>query len=180
MESHKDLIYTIGHSNLPIDKLIELLKNHSIAMVFDIRSIPYSRFPQFNRENLMQTFDNLGITYIWEGETLGGRIQDPYKAKIVPDRKTNIAELIDYDYLIGREWFQNGITGLIEVSRQKATVIMCSEENPARCHRSLLVGRRLIELGVKVCHIRGDGRLETATIENNPPPNQQKLFDGLL
>ena len=31
---------------------------------------------------------------------------------------------------------------------------MCSEENPEKCHRELIVGRRLRELGIQVNHIR--------------------------
>ena len=37
---------------------------------------------------------------------------------------------------------------------------MCSEENPARGHRTLLVGRVLIEHGFVLNHIRGNGELE--------------------
>lgn len=174
----EEMIYTIGHSNLDIGKFIELLKTHSIAMVYDIRSVPYSRFHHFNRDSLSHALENKDIDYLWLGDSLGGRIQDPecYKAKIIPDVKVNIAELIDYETLIRRDWFQNGIASLIEVSRQKTTAIMCSEENPARCHRSLLVARRLMELGIKVCHIRGDGRLEMAAINNSQAPIQQQLF----
>lgn len=173
------MVYTIGHSNLTINQFIELLKNHSIETVYDIRSTPYSRFPQFNKENLSQTLINHHIAYILGGENLGGRIKDPqcFKTKTVPEIKLNIAELIDYQELIRRDWFHKGITDLIEVSNSTKTVIMCSEENPARCHRSLLIARRLIELEITVYHIRSDGRLEPAIIENHQPPIQQKLFD---
>lgn len=173
------MIFTIGHSNLSINRFIELIKIHSIETVYDIRSVPYSRFPQFHKDNLSKELQNQDINYIWGGDVLGGRIKEPecYKAKIVPEVKINVAELIDYDELICRDWFQKGITDLIEISQRTRTAIMCSEENPARCHRSLLVGRRLVELGVKVNHIRGDGRLETIIIEKYQPPVQQKLFD---
>jgi uncharacterized protein (DUF488 family) len=83
------MVYTIGHSNLTINKFIELLKNHSIETVYDIRSTPYSRFPQFNKENLSQTLENHHLAYIWGGENLGGRIKDPqcFQAKTVPEIK---------------------------------------------------------------------------------------------
>ena len=38
---------------------------------------------------------------------------------------------------------------------------MCSEEDPAVCHRHLLVGRVLAGEGLTLRHIRGDGRLQT-------------------
>jgi len=31
---------------------------------------------------------------------------------------------------------------------------MCSEENPEKCHREIIIGRRLKELGYKVNNIR--------------------------
>jgi hypothetical protein len=39
--------------------------------------------------------------------------------------------------------------------------LMCGEEDPAHCHRRLLVGRVLVERGHEVLHIRGDARVET-------------------
>jgi len=38
---------------------------------------------------------------------------------------------------------------------------MCAEENPASCHRRLLVARTLVRRGVAVRHIRGTGAIET-------------------
>jgi uncharacterized protein (DUF488 family) len=47
------MIYTIGHSNHPIERFIALLRQHEITAVADVRSTPYSRFnPQFSREPL--------------------------------------------------------------------------------------------------------------------------------
>lgn len=171
-------VFTIGHSNLPVERLFELLKSSNIKVVYDIRNVPYSRFPQFNKEKLTQSLQESEINYIFGGEKLGGRISDPtcYKDKVVPERKVNIAELVDYSELKKHDWFQYGIEQLIHVSEKFRTAIMCSEENPARCHRNLLVARRLVELGVVVYHIRGDGHLETAIFENGQDSIQQKLF----
>jgi hypothetical protein len=38
---------------------------------------------------------------------------------------------------------------------------MCSEKEPIECHRTLLVGQTLVELGQEVTHIHGDGSLES-------------------
>ena len=37
-------IYTIGHSNYPEEKLIDMLKNYNIDTVVDIRGTPYSKY----------------------------------------------------------------------------------------------------------------------------------------
>ncbi len=43
------MIYTIGHSNQTIERFLDLLSQHQITAVADVRSSPYSRRnPQFN------------------------------------------------------------------------------------------------------------------------------------
>ena len=55
--------------------------------------------------------------------------------------------------------------------------LMCGEEDPAHCHRRLLVGRVLMERGHEVLHIRGDGRVEpdedVASESGKPIVNEQ-------
>ncbi|NLO40017.1 MAG: DUF488 domain-containing protein [Ruminiclostridium sp.] len=70
-------VFTIGHSNLSIEVFINLLRMHNITVVIDVRSVPYSRFyPQFNKERLGNSLKQNHISYIFEGERLGGRIKD--------------------------------------------------------------------------------------------------------
>src|SRR5258708_34577502 len=46
-------LYTVGHSNHPIEKFIGLLTANGITAVADVRSRPFSRrHPQFNKERL--------------------------------------------------------------------------------------------------------------------------------
>ena len=72
------MIYTIGHSNHPIDRFIALLQQHGIDAVGDVRSTPYSRFnPQFSKEKLQAALANAGIRYVFLGEELGARSKDP-------------------------------------------------------------------------------------------------------
>ncbi len=67
------MIKTIGHSNHPIERFVELLKTGGVQLLVDVRSMPYSRrFPQFGRERLAKSLAEAGIDYRWEGEALGG------------------------------------------------------------------------------------------------------------
>ena len=67
------MIKTIGHSNHPIEKFIDLLVRGGVALLIDVRSMPYSRrFPHFSREQLQKSLSEAGIDYVWEGEALGG------------------------------------------------------------------------------------------------------------
>jgi uncharacterized protein (DUF488 family) len=50
------VVYTVGHSNHPIDNFLDLLSGNGITAVADVRSQPFSRrFPQFNKERLAAT-----------------------------------------------------------------------------------------------------------------------------
>lgn len=158
------VIYTIGHSNFTIEEFMSLITTYNIAKVVDIRSVPYSKYyPQFNIKRLCGTLEEHGIRYIHDGERLGGRISDIscYTNNQLPTRKINIAELVNYEVLKTKNWFSSGINNIITLAQAGNVAIMCSEENPERCHRNLLVARRLLELGIKVWHIRKDG-LESA------------------
>src|SRR5438128_2686858 len=69
------MIKTIGHSNHPIGRFVDLLKAGGVEAVVDVRSTPYSRrFPQFGRERLAQSLSAAGILYRYEGAALGGKL----------------------------------------------------------------------------------------------------------
>jgi uncharacterized protein (DUF488 family) len=64
-----------------------------------------------------------------------------------------------------RPWFVQGVNRLLELADEQTTAIMCSEENPAECHRHHLIAQFLMaeHPEVDVRHIRGDGTVFGAT-----------------
>jgi uncharacterized protein (DUF488 family) len=147
-------LYTIGHSNQTLDAFIELLKTHAIEVVTDTRSSPYSKFvSQFNRQELEQALKDAGIKYLFMGQELGGRPND--ESYYDDDGRVLY-------YRVARDpVFLKGVERL-EAGMQKYRVaLMCSEEDPAVCHRHLLIARVLAERGVSILHIRGDGSVQT-------------------
>ncbi len=172
-------LYTIGHSNVPLENLIELLQKHAIHILVDVRSAPHARYATwFDREQLEKPLREAGIAYHYAGNVLGGRPKDPscYRDGRLPDAKADYLQLVDYDEVRKRDWFQNGITRLLELAHQGRTVIMCSEEDPWRCHRHHLISVELLSRGILPRHIRGDGALEFADQPPKPPPVQPSLF----
>lgn len=50
-------IYTIGHSNYDLSRLVDMLNKYNINCVVDIRGIPYSKYNvQYNKETIQKTF----------------------------------------------------------------------------------------------------------------------------
>jgi len=158
------ILYTIGHSNHPIDQFIQLLLDHKIECLVDVRTTPYSRFnPQFNQAGLGQALLNQGIEYIYIGTELGGRPRDPscYKHHIIPAKASDFLHEVDYLEVMRRPWFIQGIQQLLDLASNSSTVIMCSEGDPALCHRHHLIARCLLanQPDVTILHILKDGNL---------------------
>jgi uncharacterized protein (DUF488 family) len=148
------MIHTVGHSNHPIERFLGLLQPHGITAVADVRSTPYSRFnPQYRREKLQAALAEVGIQYVFLGEELGARSQDP--ACYDPDGRVSYTRLAKT--LLFRKGIERLKTGMVE----HRISLMCAEREPLECHRTILVSRELVREGVAVTHILGDGSLET-------------------
>lgn len=176
-------IYTIGHSNSSAVEIIDLLQQFDIAVLVDVRSSPYSQYnTQFDRESFQQVLEQAGIDYRFAGDYLGGRPKDPtcYKDQQVPEGKADYLHLVDYPAVMAKDWFRKGLDRLIDIGLQHRTAIMCSEEDPATCHRHHLVGKALMDQDIKVVHIRKDGSLQNALgireLANDPPAKQLRLL----
>src|SRR2546430_735775 len=69
----RSTLFTIGHSNRPLDDLLALLKQYGVTEVIDVRAYPRSATnPQFNRATLPRRLRRIGIAYLHLPE-LGGR-----------------------------------------------------------------------------------------------------------
>lgn len=178
-------IYTIGHSSHNIEKFVELLRANNINLLVDVRSAPYSRYnPQFNKESLQQILFTQDIHYANAGKYLGGRPLDAscYRGGKIPAEGVDYLHEVNYPEVMKKKWFIQGIERLIELADQDLTAIMCSEEDPALCHRHHLIAKYLSEVypEVEVIHIRGDGNKYNArsilTSVNQESADQLSLF----
>jgi len=146
--------YTIGHSSHPPEHFVGLLRQHGIQVVADTRSAPYSRYtPQFDREALRELLGDAGVKYLYLGDAVGGRPRSEscYDAegRVLYGR---VAELPE---------FRDAVERLQRGAEEFRVALLCSEEDPAHCHRRLLLSRVLMGEGAEIRHIRGDGTLET-------------------
>ncbi|MBI5948838.1 MAG: DUF488 domain-containing protein [Chloroflexi bacterium] len=153
------MIFTIGHSNHTPERLVELLREHGIEAVVDVRSAPYSKYsPHFNRERLARLLAAEDIRYAFMGDSLGGR----------PDGDEFYDEHghVLYGPLSRSAKFVEGIATLERNAERYRLALLCSEADPTACHRFLLVTRTLRERGfdpASIEHILGDGSLRPET-----------------
>jgi uncharacterized protein (DUF488 family) len=133
------LIYTMGTSTRSADEFIELLTNHGVEVVVDVRRFPTSRFEHFGKENLARLLSKAGIDYTYMGEELGG------------DRHGG------YQSFIATPEFRVGVKKLEKVAKGRRVAIVCAERFPWRCHRRF-IALELEKHGWQVNHIIDQGR----------------------
>ena len=146
------VVLTVGHSTHPLEAFVALLRRHAVTALADVRSTPYSRFnPHFNRKSLDRDMNARGIAYLFLGRALGGRPED---------RSCYENGQVRYDCVARTALFREGIERVVRGAQDNRIALMCAEKEPLDCHRTILVGRSLVERGVAVAHILADGRLE--------------------
>jgi uncharacterized protein (DUF488 family) len=142
MASHTHVIYSIGHGRHPFADFLELLRQHRVAFVCDVRSIARSRWPQYNGRVLEELLRENGIGYEHLPEC-GGKV-------VVPT-----------------EDLARGLERIMELAAEMRVSIMCSESQPltkhaqprANCHRVGLLSPPLKARGARILHILPDGAL---------------------
>lgn len=143
------MIYTIGHSNHTIENFIGILKEYGVEAIIEVRSVPKSKYsPHFNKPNLIYELKKNGIEYLDMGRSLGGRPND--------ESVLNIKNKIELKKIEEKQWYQDAISRLIELSQKSKIAIMCSEEDPEKCHRGYIITNTLLKRGIEVIHIRGN------------------------
>lgn len=149
----KHPVVTIGHSTHSLEVFVALLRQHAVTALADVRSAPYSRVnPHFNRETLDHSLKAYGIKYVFLGRELGARSDDPSCYQ---------NGRVQYTRLARTALFRRGIERVVRGANTYCVALMCAEKEPLECHRTILVARALVELGMVVQHILADGQLES-------------------
>jgi len=149
------ICYTIGHSNHSKQTFLDLLKQARIEVLVDVRSNPNSKWAEFaDKGELKHNLIDTGIQYLYLGDLLGGHPSEP-------ECYNQFTKKVDYATIKQKESFRSGIERLLIGIDKYRVCIMCAEEDPSHCHRNLLISDQLRKEGVKILHIRGNGKVQT-------------------
>ena len=151
------LVFTVGHSNHPLDRFVALLEGPEVVTLVDVRTVPKSRkWPHFRSEELARSLPASGVSYM-HAPALGGW------RRPAPDSPNGAWQNESFrgyaDYALTAE-FEAGLEELVVAATQRRTAMMCSEALWWRCHRRL-ISDRLVARGHDVRHIGADGRTAT-------------------
>lgn len=151
------MLYTIGHSSHPLERLAALLRGHGVTQVADVRRWPRSRrHPHFDDDALAVELAPSGIAYAHLPE-LGGH-RDPAPGSV--NDGWDVPAFNGYADHLGSEEFERGLARLAELRAARVTAVMCAEGDWRRCHRQLLADVLVAREGIEVQHIAPDGTLE--------------------
>jgi uncharacterized protein (DUF488 family) len=147
-------LYTVGHSTRSIDELLDMLGEHGIELLVDVRRFPGSRrHPHFAREALAASVRAAGIEYRWL-EALGGRRS---RRPDSPHTAWRVPAFAGYADHMDTPGFQAAAAELIAEASRRAVAVMCAEARPEQCHRRLIADHAIAN-GMPVTDILARGR----------------------
>jgi uncharacterized protein (DUF488 family) len=154
-------IWTVGHSNVPFEALLDALRSADIRRLIDVRLTPQSRRnPQFNRGRLSDSLAEAGIAYE-HMPSLGGRRTPREDSTNLGLKDEGFRGFADF---MATRPFESALRELIVGAREGRTAIMCAESLPWHCHRSL-ISDALVARGLRVVHLfKGEEREHALTV----------------
>lgn len=156
-------VFTIGHSNRPLEEFLGLLEESCIECVVDVRRLPGSRAcPQYDADALVRSLSERDIDY-WYLPPLCGRRNRRDLDGLPPETFWTNASFARYAAYARSDAFTEGLQALLMRAREQRCVLMCSEAVWWRCHRRI-ISDHLLALGVPVRHIMGPGKVDAASL----------------
>jgi uncharacterized protein (DUF488 family) len=137
-------IWTVGHSNHPLEKFLEILKAHRIERVIDVRRFPGSRrWPHFSAAGLSATLPASGIDYAGMPGLGGRRKANPDS----PHTAWRVEAFRGYADFMDTPGFAASLERVEALAAEKRSALMCAEALPWRCHRSLIADALIARAG---------------------------------
>jgi len=179
----KPTLFTIGYSIHEKDSFMAVLLKNNIDMLIDIRSRPqYTNNTEFLQAKLIINLKAENIQYKYLGNSLGGR---PKNMNYYNKKR------LDYNFFTKSPEFQIGISKIYNYLRKNNCVLMCSENDPLKCHRFLIISRYIINknknnsLNIKHLYVDNISEMQTDA-ENrllkkfNYTPTELGDYDSLI
>ncbi len=171
-------VYTIGYTSFKIEDFINVLKTYNINCVIDVRSTPKSSYyKDYDDVNLAKLLRDENIIYRNYKKEFGARQED----KSFYNKKG----YLDFGVFAKSKQFNSGIEKIKKAQELGYNVcLMCAEKDPINCHRTILIGYNLFNLGFDIRHILFDGNTCSQEDINQrllekyyPRRNQLSIFD---
>ncbi|AUX48529.1 hypothetical protein SOCE26_100670 [Sorangium cellulosum] len=149
------IVFTVGHGTRSVEELVELLGEGPADTLVDVRRFPgSSRSPHLSRAALADVLPPLGVTYLFRGDTLGGRRTGRDDSPHLAWENASFRAYADH---METDAFQRALGELeAEARAGRRMALMCAETLWWRCHRRLIADA-LVARGLAVVHLLGPG-----------------------
>jgi len=151
-----DPVATVGYQGANPEDLIATLKAAGIMTLVDVRSVPWSRRPDFTKRALAATLAAAGIAY----EHLPGLGNPDSGRAAAKDGRMDEVERIYHEQLDSADG-QAALGHAVEKAGKGPVALLCMERDAARCHRAMAAERLAEMLGTRVRHLRVEAGPET-------------------
>lgn len=149
-------IFSMGHSNHPIDQFIGLLQLSGVTTLVDVCGSPSSkRYPQYNKQSLIASCSANNIVYRHCSQ-LGNKQHKIQTLIELPAGQSAVERLSE-------EYFASGAN---------ATAIMCSEQDSDTCHRKIVAQRLYDDCSINTKHISRLGKIRDHVVLD---PNASRI-----
>lgn len=160
MRKPRHLLFTIGYSGYTVDSFIDTLRAQDVSMLLDVRMTPISRKRGFSKSALRVALAHAGIAY-QHARTLGS----PAELR----RELHMNRDYDAFFAAYREYLNQqtpSVNEAAELVAAERVCLMCVEQHPHECHRSVVADAIAVSLGSKlnVRHLPEGTRSRSQTV----------------
>lgn len=150
------MLYTIGYAAKTVEEFVLCLRKYQINIVIDVRSIPYSKYyDRYDKENVEAFLQKENIKYFSFAKEFGAKREDSAVCKSIVDYDGKEKMVMSYIHTCNTPEFQLGVKQVLNMLKDSNNKIclMCSEEDPFNCHRSIMLAQYFYEKGFDCLHI---------------------------
>lgn len=151
-------LFTIGYEGLTEARFFELLQQHGIEAVLDVRELPVSRKRGFSKSSLSLAAAQRGLSYLHLG-ALGCPREIRYQYRDDGDWSCYSRRFLAY-----LDTQTQALDDLAALARQRACCLLCFEADVNFCHRLYIAQRMKDCEGLEVMHITAKSIAPTAAL----------------
>lgn len=141
-------IVSIGYEGRTIDEFMNVLRDHEVSAVADVRLTPLSRKPGFSKTRLTAALADVGIAYV-HLRPLGNEKdnREPFwSGRVDEGRETFRRRLSSPEP-------QAALAQLAELTSAHAVAVLCFESDTARCHRHVVLDELAHDTPLSVTYV---------------------------
>jgi uncharacterized protein (DUF488 family) len=140
-------LHTIGYERRSMAELTGMLRAAGVAVLIDVRAVPWSRRREFAKKSLAAAAEAAGVRYV-HLQGLGNPEEGRLAAKAGRDYRFLFAAHLETPAA------RADLDRAAAIAAAEPACLMCYEADPARCHRSLVAaelarchGFEVVDLG---------------------------------